>query len=140
MKSKSGPIIFVEDDLDDQEIVKEIIELLELPNSLILFTDGQEALTYLQTTTDQPFIILCDINLPKMNGLEFRERVNKDERLRKKSVPFIFFSTNASQGAVQKAYDLTVQGFFLKNSTIQELKDTLWMIIQYWTKCKHPNN
>ena len=140
MKSKKGPLVIVEDDIDDQEIIKEVFESLGLSNTLLLFTDGFEALTYLQTTTDQPFLILCDINLPKLNGLELREQINADDRLRRKSVPFIFFSTDASRDAVEKAYDLTVQGFFIKNHTLQELTDTLGLIIAYWSQCKHPNN
>lgn len=140
MKSKNGPIIVVEDDLDDQEIITEVLALLEVSNKLLLFADGMEAITYLQSSTEQPFLILCDINLPKLNGLELRQQINLDETLRKKSIPFIFFSTNASPDAVARAYDLTVQGFFLKNHTLQELQDTLRLIISYWTHCKHPNN
>lgn len=140
MKSKNGPLVIIEDDLDDQEIIKEIFESLALTNALLLFIDGFEALTYLQTTTEQPFLILCDINLPKINGLELREQINKDERLRKKSIPFIFFSTNASRDAVEKAYEMTVQGFFVKDHSLKELRDRLSMIIRYWSYCKHPNN
>lgn len=91
MKSKQGPIIFIEDDLDDQEILKEVLHSLKISNTLLLFSDGMEAFSYLKTNEDQPFLILCDINLPKMNGLEFREKVVGDERLRKKSIPFFFY-------------------------------------------------
>jgi DNA-binding NarL/FixJ family response regulator len=65
--------------------------------------------------------------------------INNDERLRKKSIPFVFFSTNAHHDTVIQAYDLTVQGYFLKSATLRELEDTLAMIINYWTLCKHPN-
>ena len=140
MKSKDGPLIIVEDDIDDQEIIQEIFQSLGVSNPLLFFSDGFEALTYLQTTSDQPFLILCDINLPRLNGLQLREEINADDRLRKKSVPFVFYSTNASRDAVEKAYDLTVQGFFIKNSTLQELQDTLSLIVAYWSECKHPNN
>jgi CheY-like chemotaxis protein len=140
MRSKPGPLIIVEDDSDDQEIFKEIFENLKVSNTILFFSDGTEALSYLQTTTEQPFLIICDINLPKMNGLEFRIEINNDVRLRKKSIPFVFFSTNATGDTVQRAYDLTVQGYFTKSSTLEELQDTLGMIIKYWTNCKHPNN
>lgn len=140
MKSKGGPLIIVEDDIDDQDIIREVFESLKLSNTLLLFSDGNEALSYLQTTTDQPFLILCDINLPKLNGLELRELINADARLRRKSVPFIFFSTNASRDAIEKAYDLTVQGFFVKHHTLQQLRDTLALIVAYWSLCRHPNN
>src|SRR5688572_548563 len=101
MKSKGGPLIIVEDDIDDQDIIKEVFESLGLSNTLLLFSDGYDALRYLKTTTDQPFLILCDINLPKLNGLELRELINADPWLRRKSVPFIFFSTNASRDAIE---------------------------------------
>ena len=140
MKSKNGPLIIIEDDLDDQEIIKEIFGSLELSNTLLLFIDGLEALTYLQITIEQPFLILCDINLPKLNGLELREHIHKDERLRMKSIPFVFFSTNASRDAVEKAYEMTVQGFFVKDHSLQDLRDRLSMIINYWSYCRHPNN
>jgi CheY-like chemotaxis protein len=140
MQAIQGPIIIVEDDLDDQEIINDILQSLKLSNTILLFSDGTEALTYLQTMKEQPFLILCDINLPKMNGLEFRMEINLDERLRKKSIPFIFFSTNASKETVTKAYDLTVQGFFVKEHTLKELHDTIALIINYWMQCRHPNN
>jgi len=140
MNSKDGPLIIVEDDIDDQEIIKEVLQSLGVSNTLLLFSDGFEALTYLQTKSDKPFLILCDINLPKLNGLELREEINADHRLRRKSVPFVFYSTNASRDAVKKAYDLTVQGFFIKNHTLEQLRDTLSLIVSYWSECKHPNN
>lgn len=140
MKSKPGPLIIIEDDLDDQEFITEILHSLGVTNTLLLFSDGTEALTYLQTTTDQPFLILCDVNLPKMNGIELRTEICNDDRLRKKSIPFVFFSTYAGRDTVAKAYELTVQGFFIKSASLQELQDTLSMIITYWSICKHPNN
>jgi CheY-like chemotaxis protein len=140
MKSKSGPLIIIEDDLDDQEIIKEILKSLDISNTLLFFSDGTEALTYLQTMAEQPFLILCDVNLPKMNGIELRMEINNDDRLRKKSIPFVFFSTNAHRDTVIQAYDLTVQGYFLKSATVRELEDTLGMIINYWSLCRHPNN
>jgi CheY-like chemotaxis protein len=140
MKSKDGPIIIVEDDIDDQEIMKEVFESLGVENTVLIFSDGRAALTYLQTCTDQPFLILCDINLPKLNGLELREEIDADNALRRKSVPFVFFSTNASRDAVERAYDLTVQGFFVKDYTLHDLRETLALILAYWSQCKHPNN
>jgi CheY-like chemotaxis protein len=140
MKTKQGPIVMVEDDLDDREIISEIFQSLKISNEIVWFNDGSEALAYLQTTEQQPFLILCDVNLPKMDGFEFRIEINKDERLRKKSIPFIFFSTNARQSSVAKAYDLTVQGYFVKNDSLEELRNTIFMIINYWNHCKHPNS
>ncbi|MDB5208473.1 MAG: histidine kinase [Flavisolibacter sp.] len=138
--SKQGPIILVEDDVDDREILMEIFESLNVNNSLKFFGDGQEVLDYLATTTDQPFIILTDVNLPKMRGTELLQRINENEYLRKKSIPFIFLTTSADGAAVQDAYDQMVQGFFQKEHRYEEVKNMIKLIIDYWMLCKHPNN
>jgi CheY-like chemotaxis protein len=134
------PIIIVDDDMDDHFIFREIALKLKLNNELIFFRNGAEVLPYLRTTTQKPFIIFCDMNMPNMDGLELRRRINDDEFLRKKSIPFVFFTTAASKQQVQKAYDLTVQGFFLKESSFIETEKTFQLIIDYWRKCKHPNS
>ena len=111
--AKSGPILIVEDDIDDQEIYSEILNHLGVDNKLIFFSLASQALEYLQTTNEKPFVILCDINLPVMNGIAFKQHIDYDPYLRNKSIPFIFFSTSAEKSQVNKAYtELTVQGFF----------------------------
>jgi CheY-like chemotaxis protein len=134
------PIIIVDDDLDDHFIFREIAERLKLTDELIFFRNGSEVLPYLRTTTQKPFIIICDMNMPTMDGLELRRQINKDDFLRKKSIPFVFFTTAASTQQVQEAYDLTVQGFFLKESSFFETEKTFKLILEYWEKCKHPNS
>src|SRR5215210_4071759 len=98
-----GPVIIVEDDTDDKEILQEVFTSLGIKNELKFFGDGEEVLYYLKTTTDKPFIILTDVNLPKMRGTELQKRINEDESLRRKSIPFIFLTTSANPTAVRKA-------------------------------------
>lgn len=133
------PIVIVDDDTDDHYIIKKIKERIGFENELIFFPDGKQVLEYLQTTKQKPFIILCDINMPVKNGLELRREIDKDEHLRKKSIPFVFFSTAATRAQVEEAYNLTVQGFFLKEQSFIETERTLKLILDYWDKCKHPN-
>ncbi|MGC1241305.1 MAG: response regulator [Chryseosolibacter sp.] len=135
----SGPIIFVEDDEDDLFIFEEICGRLNLPNKLLFFQRGEAMLNYLRHTTEQPFIIFCDINMPEMDGLQLRERLNDEEQLRRKSIPFVFFSTAATRQQVKRAYELTVQGFFIKETNFTEAQANFKMILDYWAKCKHPN-
>lgn len=135
-----GPIIVIDDDTDDHFIIEEIVKKLELKNLLRFYRSGKEALAYLRSTPEKPFIILCDINMPQINGLELRRTINEDEILRKKSIPFIFFSTAASSAQITEAYDLTVQGFFVKASGFDQSADDLKCILTYWKKCLHPNN
>jgi len=137
---KQGVIIIVEDDIEDQEIFREAISELGVMNPLVFFHEGVSALDYLQKTPDQPFIIFCDINIPLMNGLQLREHIDADERLRRKSIPFVFYTTSLNKEEINKAYELTVQGYFVKENSFAETKESIRLILEYWDKCKHPNS
>jgi CheY-like chemotaxis protein len=137
---KSGPIILIEDDIDDQEMIGKAIREAGVNNEMIYLNNGAEALQFLKTTTIQPFIILCDLNMPKLNGIELKMRIDENRELRKKSIPFVFFTTSANKLAVTLAYTkMTVQGFFEKSENYKELVHTMKIIMDYWRDCKHPN-
>jgi len=138
--SVKGPIISIEDDFDDQFLIKSILDELGISNQLIFFTNGLDALLYLETTQEQPFIILCDINMPIMNGLELRQRIEQNEYLRKKSIPFIFLSTADNPQIITTAYELTIQGFFKKENSFADLRKRIKICFEYWQSCLHPNN
>ncbi len=137
--NKGGPIIIIEDDLEDQEIFTEIFKELNYQNELIFFNEGEKALEYLTSTKIEPFIIFSDINMPKLNGMELREKVHENEDLRIKSIPYLFFSTSAEQKHVVDAYSKSIQGFFVKPSNYGEIKETLKTIVSYWQTCVSPN-
>jgi DNA-binding NarL/FixJ family response regulator len=63
-----------------------------------------------------------------------------NEQLQLRCIPYLFFSTSVSQDAVINAYSLSVQGFFLKQNSIDELEKTIQVIMEYWTRCAAPNN
>jgi CheY-like chemotaxis protein len=135
-----GPILVLDDDPDDHEIIRMLCENLKVCSSIIFFFNADELLFYLRTTQEQPFLILCDINMPLINGLEVRDIIWKDPYLRKKSIPFIFFSTSASKHQVDAAFEMTVQGFFLKGNSLDETERKLRTIFEYWLASKHPNS
>lgn len=135
-----GPIVIVEDDPDDQDMYGDAIKKLGLPNRVIFFDAGKPALEYLSSTADQPFIILSDINMPAMNGIELKTYIHQDDHLRDKGIPFIFISTNASPGIVRQAHQLSVQGYFEKPASMEELVRMLGLLFSYWALCKHVNN
>jgi len=139
--AKSGPIVIIEDDLDDQNILEEAIRESGTTNEIIFFSNGPDAFQFLKSTKSQPFVILSDINLPVQTGIEFKKQVDHDPELRQKSIPFIFFSTSVDKEAVTTAYsEMTVQGFFKKSNTYEELKSLIRLIMSYWKICKHPNS
>ena len=136
-----NPILIIEDDEDDRDLLKIVLAELGLKNKLVFFHDARLALAYLEEEPIQPFIILCDFNMPVMSGLDLKKAIDRNERLKKKSIPFIFYSTSTDQTSVNKAYtETTVQGFFVKEPSMEKIKQTLSLIIQYWYVCKHPNN
>jgi CheY-like chemotaxis protein len=137
--SLNGPILCIDDDEDDQYLICQALNQLMLPNPVVLLTDGQQALDYLLATQERPFLILCDINMPLMNGLELRRQVNASEYLRKKSIPFVFLTTTASEYSVEEAYKESVQGFYQKATTYPALSRQLKLIVEYWQNCLHPN-
>lgn len=138
--AKTGPLIIVEDDLEDQEVIADVLHMNGVKNELKFFDNGKLALDYLLQTTDKPFLILCDINMPVMNGLELRNEINNNEYLTQKSIPFVFYTTHAEKHAVDKAYYMSVQGFFQKPGTITEMQQLLHQIVSYWLSSHHPNS
>jgi CheY-like chemotaxis protein len=138
--AKSGPILILEDDEDDREIYGKVMASLQVKNEIKFFEGGDDLLRYLQVTLDQPFIILSDINLPRMTGIELRRQIEMDEFLRKKSIPFVFLTTVDSKEVIDEVYKLTVQGYFVKKDLLHDIEKQVRQILDYWKECKHPNS
>lgn len=137
--NKDGPIIIIEDDMDDQELMVEVFKDLNYGNKLVFFGDGYEALAYLTDTDIEPFLVISDINMPKLSGMELREKVINNEDLRLKSIPYLFFSTSGEQKHVIDAYSRSIQGFFVKPRSYEKLKNMMMKIVEYWQECESPN-
>lgn len=136
--NKQGAIIVIEDDEDDQHLLKEIFQTLSYPNEVIYFSDGEHALQYLTKTESKPFLILSDINMPKLSGFELREKIYTDAKLNLKCIPYLFFTTASNQRDVINAYSKSVQGFFVKPRTSDKLEITIKKIVEYWQECESP--
>ncbi|WP_298153454.1 response regulator [Flavobacterium sp.] len=136
--NKRGPIIFIEDDTDDQEVIAEVYAELDCTNEIIFFSEAEKALEFLTETKIKPFIIFSDINMPRLSGLELRDKVRENKALEIKSIPYLFFTTSAEQQYVIDAYSKSIQGFFVKPSNYTELKKVLTLIINYWQHCVSP--
>jgi CheY-like chemotaxis protein len=139
---KKGPVILIDDDKDDCEIVREALQETGCGNEVIAFADPQEAFDALHIIIKKqtPFLIFCDINLPSMNGIELKQKIDNDKELRSKSIPFIFLSTAGEQKLVKKAYECcTVQGFFMKETKMSTLIRNLRTILDYWSIAQTPD-
>jgi response regulator RpfG family c-di-GMP phosphodiesterase len=138
---KPGPIILIDDDPEDEELLREVLHKLGIPNELIHFEVCSKAWVYLKTTQDNPFLIISDVNLPIQSGIEFKRQIDEDPQLRSKSIPFVFLSTSIDQHSVNMAYkEMTVQGFFKKPNSFNELTAVIKLLMDYWKLCRHPNS
>ena len=136
---KAGPLILVEDDTDDQELITATLKTLGLLNKVVICRDGAEALDYLYRTDEIPFLILSDINMPKMDGITFKKAIDSCDILSQKCIPFIFISTSSADAMAKKACDLSIQGLFEKGHSYAQLVDTLRIILMYWNQTSHLN-
>jgi CheY-like chemotaxis protein len=132
-------IVIIDDDIDDLDTLQDVVKSLDIKNETVAFNKSIEALAYLQQTPHQSLLILCDVNMPMMNGFELRACIHKDEKLKLKLIPFIFMSTSYLPADILKAYELSVQGYFKKPDTFDELKELLQTIIAYWDKSYRPS-
>lgn len=133
------PLIVVDDDIDDQEMMSLALQDLGIRNEVKMFRDAESALSYLHNSEESPFLIISDVNMPKVDGLEFKEQIESCNDLKARKIPFVFLSTAASDGFIKKAYDVCAQGFFEKGTSFSQLKDALGTILKYWQKSKYVN-
>jgi len=137
---ESAAVNHEEDDEDDQVFFASAYYNLNYTNKLIFFRDGKEALDFLNSSDVTPFLIVSDINMPKLDGFALRDKVRMDAKLQQRCIPYLFFSTGLTQEAVIKAYSLSAQGFFQKQVSGKELEKSIEVIMEYWKRCAAPNN
>ena len=99
--------------------------------------DGIEGLEWLENNKeDLPSVILLDLNMPRMNGLEFLAHIKKDDSF--KFIPVIILTTSNNQKDKEESYRLSVAGYVVKPVEYGEYLDTMQKIKEYWEKCELP--
>ena len=129
---KNSPIVIVEDDEDDCEILVDVFKEIGVTNEFRCFLHPVEALAYLKTTTEVPFLIISDINMPLMNGLAFKKVIDLDTTISNKRIPFVFLSTAKENNLIDESFHLSVQGYFQKPNDVNSLKEIAKAIVVYW--------
>jgi CheY-like chemotaxis protein len=123
------PIIFIDDDQDDQYLFGQAIKDLQIPHPVLFFTNGLDALDYLLKSIDHPALIFCDVNMPLINGLELRKQMISSQDIISKSIPFIFLTTYSNARIVEQSQNLMVQGIFEKSSDYNEFTEQIGKVI-----------
>lgn len=134
-----GSIWVIDDDRDDHELISEIMVELGILNEVVFFHTAKEFLERIEREDEAPFIIICDVNLPGIDGFGLRETMLKKANKKLHGVPFIFWSTYASEEQIQRAFRLSVHGFFIKEGEYNQWKETFTAIIRYWHLSKMPS-
>tara|TARA_B110000858_G_scaffold193601_1_gene246476 strand:+ start:30198 stop:30653 length:456 start_codon:yes stop_codon:yes gene_type:complete len=142
MRSKPTHILLVEDDEVDAESMARALRKLNITNPLIHARNGIEALNFLRGTDGHdsiksPYLVLLDINMPKMNGLEFLEELRKDER-HKNAIVFVLTTSEAERDKEQ-AYRHHIAGYLLKSKAGKNFTDVIKLLQYYWDFVEFPS-
>jgi len=132
------PILLVEDDIIDSMTVKRALKDIKVKNPLIVKKNGEEALDYLCNSRDGlPCLILLDINMPKMNGIEFLESFRKEEEIN--FIPVVILTSSSEECDRISSYKLGISGYMIKPVGYAQFVEVIRTIDMYWTLCETPN-
>ena len=133
--------LIVEDNLFDVENIQRGFKRLKINNPVISAENGVEALEILRGEKDginlkKPFVILLDLNMPKMNGFEFLEELRADEDLKDSTVYVL--TTSEHKEDIANAYKYNIAGYLVKPIDREGLINSLSTLEAYWSICKFP--
>ena len=133
----SKPILLVEDDSVDVMTVKRALKELDVTNEIVSTGDGEEALEYLHNhAATRPCVILLDLNMPRMSGMEFMKIAKADTSL--KTIPIIVFTTSNTDQDITHSFELGAAGYMVKSVDYSKFIETIKTIDSYWTLSKLP--
>ena len=138
MKITTAPILLVEDDQVDVMTVKRALKEIHVTNPVVNRENGEEALKYLRDPKSaKPCIILLDLNMPIMNGIEFLQVVKHDALL--KRTPVVVLTTSEEQQDKVNSFDLGVAGYMAKPVDYRQFVEVMRTIDAYWTVSEVPH-
>ena len=137
MKITDQPILLVEDDQVDVMTVKRALKEIHVTNPVVNPENGEEALKYLRDPNSaKPCIILLDLNMPIMNGIEFLQVLKQDALL--KRIPVVVLTTSEEQQDKTSSFDLGVAGYMAKPVDYRQFVEVMRSIDAYWTISEMP--
>ena len=144
MKNEEIEIVLVEDNPDDAELTIRALKKGNITNSLIHLTDGAEALEFIfctgkfsdRSNNIKPKLILLDLNMPKVNGIEVLQRLKSDEHT--KTIPVVVLTSSREDPDVQACYKLGVNSYIVKPVGFANFTKAVSEVGLYWVLQNHP--
>ena len=140
---KLGRILLVEDDHRDVELSMTALEEYKLANEVVIARDGQQALDYLYCRGDfasrikeNPAVILLDLKLPKVNGLEILQQIRSDERM--KMIPVVVLTSSQEEKDMVRSYALGVNAYVVKPVDFHEFVNAVRELGAFWAIVNQP--
>jgi CheY-like chemotaxis protein len=138
-----GRILMVEDDPKDVELTLKALEEYNLANEVVVTRDGQEALDYLYCTgqysarpSDNPAVLLLDLKLPKVDGLEVLHQIKSDDRL--KMIPVVVLTSSREERDMMRSYQLGVNAYVVKPVNFHEFVNAVRELGVFWAMVNQP--
>ena len=144
MTSEECEIVIVEDDPNDAELIARVLKKHNMTNCLTLLKDGAEALDFLfregayqhRKGSNPPRVVLLDLKLPKLNGIEVLRKVKSDERT--KTIPIVILTSSREDQDLKAAYSLGVNSFVTKPIKFDEFAKVVSELGLYWMLVNRP--
>jgi CheY-like chemotaxis protein len=138
-----GRILLVEDDPKDRELTMTTLEEYNLSNEVVIATDGEEALDYLYCrgkfqgrTSEHPAVLLLDLKLPKVDGLEVLQQMKADEKLR--MIPVVVLTSSREERDMVASYKLGVNAYVVKPVDFHEFANAIKELGVFWAIINEP--
>ena len=128
---KTRPLLLIEDDKVDAMTVKRAMEEIGVIESFVHLSNGEEALDYLQSeVNEKPCLILLDLNMPRMNGIEFLEKARVDPAIR--NIPVVVLTTSREDCDIVKTFKESVAGYLVKPVDYDQFVEQMRVISECW--------
>jgi CheY-like chemotaxis protein len=140
MTTTMNKILLVEDDPNDVELMLRALKRHNLTSRVLVLRDGEEALEYLFhkgefakcDRPEKPKVVILDLNLPKINGMDVLKKIKSNEGTR--DIPVVILSSSQEDSVVTRSYELGVNGYVVKPSNYDEFQDTVSDMGLYWAR------
>jgi len=139
MRKLKGQIILIDDEQYEEDFLNNCLAELDYDVEVKYFGTATEAFAYLKSSKEDTFLVISDMHMPGMSGIELKEKIDSDPDTKLKSIPFVFATTAPTKEGIIQAYKHNIQGFFKKPVDLNDLKSVISVIVRYWSINLHPN-